>query len=306
MATSTNDLLARMADMQNEEVDLLHRIMLYGPPGGGKTILAMMCAQSLKTEGGKILYIDSKDGWVSLLDWPKLQVDVKRIQYKGYSDLPALASNIAKRVKGFENFETVVIDEESSIADQVLDTIVRERLGTLPGDIPRENPDWTDYRPMGALIVKAVEAFMDAGVHVILISHSKTETDARKVIKTMPSDSAKLAGALQKLMHVTGYVSAEVKGTAAEPVYIRTVQSQQTGLVAAKTRIGALRKGVKLDFMDFVEAIVGWGTSGAMQTEIGATDAEAEALLAEPDEIPTDGLPLVDNPDDEPAFVEEN
>ena len=305
MATSTNDLLSRMADMENTEVDLLHRIMLYGPPGGGKTVLAMMTAQSLKTTGGRILYIDSKDGWVSLLDWPKLQVDVTRFPYKSYADLPALAANIAKRTKGFEQFETVVIDEESSIADQVLDTIVRERLGTPPGDIPRENPDWTDYRPMGALIVKAVEAFMDAGVHVILVSHSKTETDARKVIKTLPADSAKLAGGLQKLMHVTGYVSAEVTGTALDPRYTRTVQSQQTGLVAAKTRIGALRKGVKLDFMDFVTAIVEWGTSGAMQSEIGESDAVAEAVLSTPDEIPTDGIPVVDNPDDEPIVIED-
>lgn len=305
MALTTAQVLSRMSDMESTEVDLLHRIMLYGPPGGGKTVLAMMTAQSLKTEGGRILYIDSKDGWVSLLDWPKLQVDVTRIQYEGYADLPFLASNIAKRTKGFEHFETVIIDEESSIADQVLDTIVRERLGTPAGEIPLSNPDWTDYRPMGALITKAVEAFMDAGVHVILISHSKTETDIRKVIKTMPSDSAKLAGALQKLMHVTGYVSAEVTGTAIAPILTRTVQSQQTGLVAAKTRIGALRKGVKLDFMDFVTAIVEWGTSGNMAAEIGESDAVAEAVLSTPDEIPTDGVPTVENPDDEPIVIED-
>ena len=95
MALTTAEVLSRMSDMESTEVDLLHRIMLYGPPGGGKTVLAMMTAQSLKTAGGRILYIDSKDGWVSLLDWPKLQVDVTRFPYKSYADLPALASNIA-------------------------------------------------------------------------------------------------------------------------------------------------------------------------------------------------------------------
>lgn len=300
MPTSTTDLLSRMSSMESEQADLLHRIMLYGPPGGGKTVLAMMTAQTIKSDGN-ILYIDSKDGWVSLMDWPKLQVGVTRFPYKQYADLPALASAISKGTKGFENYSVVVIDEESSIADQVLDTILRERLGTPPGDIPRENPDWTDYRPMGALIVKAVEAFMDAGVHVILISHSKTETDARKVIKTLPSDSAKLAGALQKLMHVTGYVSAEITGSAVEPVYKRTVQSQQTGLIAAKTRIGALRQAVKMEFWPFVQAIAAWGATG----EVLAPDREAEAVLLEPDEIPTDGLPVTDSGDDEPIVVED-
>jgi len=303
MATSTTDLLSRMADMENEEIDLLHRIWLYGPPGGGKTILAMMTAQTIKGDG-RILYIDSKDGWVSLLDWPKLQVGVQRIQYKEYGDLPAIASAITKGTKGFDDFNVVVIDESSSIADQVLDTLTRERQGTLPGDIPRENPDWTDYRPMGDLMRKAVEAFMNAGIHVILISHSKTETDARKVIKSLPAESAKLSGSIAKLMHVIGYVSAEVKGTVSKPEYVRTVQSQQTGLVLAKTRIGALRSGVKLDFMDFVQAVDSWGDAD-MQAEIGTTDAEAERVLAEPDEIPTDGLPVVDA-EDEPAFVEDN
>lgn len=304
MATSTATLLSRMTDIEHQDLDLLHRIMLYGPPGGGKTVLSMAVAQQLLSPEGRILYIDSKDGWVTLADeqWADLRTDTTRIQYSGYADLAALADAIAKKVKGFEKFEVVVIDEASSIIEQVLDTVLRERLGTPSNEVPLTSPDWTDYRPSGELFRKSVERFMDAGVHVILVAHSQDKTDIRKVTKTMPSISPKLNEQLQKLMHVTGYVAAEITGSAADPKYTRTVQAQPTGLISAKTRISGLRTKVKLSFGEFIEGVTSWGASGQMEADLSTGEINDADLPV--DVIPTDGLPITDG-DDEPAFTEE-
>lgn len=303
MATTAANLLSRMTDLEHQDVDLLHRVMLYGPPGGGKTILSMALAQQLLSSTGRILYIDSADGWVSLADpeWEFLRENTDRFQFQSASDLAAAADAIAKRVKGFEHHEVVVVDEMSSMAEQILDQVMRERLGTKPGEIPEGTPDWTDYRPMGEIVRKSVEKFMQAGVHVILVAHSQDKTDARKVTKTMPSISPKLNEQIQKLMHVTGFVSAEIKGTPADPQYIRTVQAQPSGLISAKTRIGSLRTKVKLSFGEFLAGIVAWGASGEMATDIAAAEPETGLAI---DEIPTDGLPVADS-DDEPVFSED-
>ena len=44
MAVTAANLLSRMADLELQTPDKLLREMLYGPPGGGKTTLAMAIA----------------------------------------------------------------------------------------------------------------------------------------------------------------------------------------------------------------------------------------------------------------------
>jgi hypothetical protein len=287
--------------MSTAEIDLTFLGMIFGPIGSGKTTLAMRVAQDLIGEGEKIAFVDSAEGWVSLKNAPTLMDNAFRLPYTSYNDLPALADAIAKGVKGFENIRVVVIDELDSVADDTLVTVVRERHNT-PDSERLPEIEGKDYRPMGDLIAQAIARFQKAGVHLILVAHDKIRVDHRKVSITGPALSPQLKNKVAGLMHVIAYASAEVTGTAKEPQYNRTIQAQPTGLIEAKTRIGALRAGTKLTHEYFIDSIYDWVNSGDMAGDL----AEPEATYdTEPDELPTDGIPAADvDEDDEPAFVE--
>lgn len=306
MAVSQKQLLERMADLSTQEVDKHLMAMLYGPYGCGKTTLAMWLAQSLRTETGRILYLDSAEGWVSLSDYPDMLDGVDRIQYSEYGELPALANAIRGRSQGFEDFEVVIIDEVDPIADDVLVTLVREkhRVGK---DAQLPEIEGKDYRPMGDLMRTAIKAFQKAGVHLILVAHDTKRKDHRNVEITQPSITPKLKNSLAEILHVVGYCAAEIKGSQAQPEYVRTVQALPTKLVEAKTRISALRSQVQFSHEDFIDAVVQWvSPEGSMAEDMLNDEVQIGYDDLPTDDLPTDGIPVSDNPgedDDEPAYV---
>ena len=299
-ATSTASLLSRMADLEHQDVEKTLRTLLYGPPGGGKTTLAAGLAQRI-SGGQRILFIDSADGWVSLENIPSLKKNMTRLQYQEYGDLVAAADAMKKGVKGFSGFNVTIVDEISSICDDTLELVVRKRCGTEAG-APTPESEWTDYKTMGDLVVGGIKKLMAIpGMHVILVAHARTDKDNRGVTKTASSISPKLRATINGLMHIVANVTAEIKGNVAEPKYVRQVQPMLSGLVEAKTRLGNLQ--VKMEFNDFVQAVAQWIESDQMANDLAEPEGDVEL---QPDEIPTDGLPVSEDADDEPVFVSED
>lgn len=300
--------LARMSDLEHQTVEKDLMFMAYGGPGGGKTTLTMGLAQKL-AQGRRILFIDSADGWVSLEDFPSLMSNTDRLGFEEYSDLMTAAGQLAlpqaKRAKAFQHdYAVVVLDELSSMADSVLDVVLRERLGTKDGEIPEVVPEWSDYFPQKELIRKAVLAFQQIeGLHVIVTAHAKEKLDHRKVKVTRPDFPDKLLGELQKIMHITGYVSAETGMKSGEVVYTRRIQIQPTALIEAKTRMGGLP--YRMELPTFVNGVYEWINSGSISKDL----AEDEVVEYADDELPTDGIPVSDdnsddNSDDEGVEVD--
>lgn len=97
--------------------------MFYGESGAGKTVLAMELAHKLKGDGN-IIYIDSVEGWVSLLNHPGLINGVSRMVYQGLSQLDTLIMAIVNGYAPYDKTTVIVYDELSVIAKLDLDRVL--------------------------------------------------------------------------------------------------------------------------------------------------------------------------------------
>ncbi len=274
-STTAKNLLARMKDLDLSQPERDFAGCLYGPIGSGKTWLALQLAQAL-TMTGRILYLDSSDGWVSVSgpgrELANLRAGVTRLRVKTYADFAGVADALFKNAKGFEDFDVVILDEGTSIADRVIDEVAED----IHGDVTQI--EGRDYRPVQLLYMQALNKLHDTeGLSVIIVAHDRIDKigkgeDAPTIAS--PGFSPKLGKEVAKLMHVVAYVDSTVKGSERGPEYVREVQAQPTRRISAKSRIADMP--LRMTTSQFVKRVVEWVDGGTMAEDLNNPEPQVE------------------------------
>lgn len=216
--------------------------MLYGESGVGKTVMALQLAQAITPVGKTIIYIDSVEGWVSLLNHPPLKNRVVRLRYKGLSQIAALVQAFDEQQPPFDVAGCIILDEASTIARSDLDVALKARAKTQPDKKDTDAPTWPDMNINTHRMRIGMMDLLQKNIHVICVSHIREDTDQHTGrMYTRPDFMPKLSKSVREMMHLVGYVTSEESaGGEGEITYNRKIQVYPTQRIIAKTRIGGM------------------------------------------------------------------
>ena len=233
--------------MQEMTTAALHfKGMLYGSSGVGKSVLAQLLAQKLTPPDKDIIFVDSGEGWVSLLNHKNFTKRTIRIEFQNMAQLERLASAIEKGYGRFANVGAVVLDEYSSMATSDLDAVTKRRAALdETGVKDPDTPAQPDYNTSSHRSRKVATAFAGLPIHVIFTAHEREDKSNNGLVKYRPSFTPALGKDIRGLLHLVGYMSTTVKikkdanGSELREE-TRTIQVHPTVKIDAKSRVGGL------------------------------------------------------------------
>ncbi|SRR5881394_401488 len=226
-----------------EDEIITANVIIYGPPGAGKTVELVKLAQAVTAPDKEIVYLDSAQGFVSLKNHPGLMKRVIRYRFKGVSQLGTLAAAIAEKAEGFENVGAVIIDEVSSIAKEDLSLVVVARI-KAEKITEYDGADWPGYNANLERVSRELRKLYKLPIHILMASHmreSEVQSGANKGKRVKrPSMPPELAEVGNGLAHVLAYMESSIKDVGGKVQYVHTLQVHSSSLVNAKSRVGGL------------------------------------------------------------------
>lgn len=264
-------LRATMEDLTTSQPSF--KGLLYGVSGVGKTVSAVMLAQQITPPDKTIQYIDTAQGWVSLMNHPELITDrVKRMRYINLAQLDALSLMIKAGLDEFGRIGTIILDEATSAADTSLDEVLQFRASKDRSKDP-DTPTQPDYNTTTNRVRKTFNELSNLeGVHVIFVGHSRKDKDNRNIEKESPSFLPKLGQKIKQPLHLI----ANVSGNEIDNKYVRIFQVHPTRTIDAKCRIGGLPPQV--EYKVLADQIDGWlrGNVKTLTEEVLVRDHDPE------------------------------
>lgn len=264
-----------------EESTKYFKGLIFGDPGTGKTVLGSAI-------GNRVLHIEADpQGWEALFNHDELVVPgrMTRMKYRGVSQLEALATALDEGVKEYADFDTVLIDTGSNIANLDLDTVTNVAIKKKGG---RDNFDFdTEMRGMynqnSHRIRAAFLKLFLCPVNIVMTAHAREFEHKRTgVVKTVPDFSPKILGSINGMCSLIAYMTANEAGVDDDGSlkYTRKIQVHPTRSIIAKTRIGGLKPVINVpnitDLRDIVEK---WQAKGGkLETEEKAAEEVPEEL----------------------------
>ena len=201
------------------------KVLIYGPPGVGKTVLAGTAARSKVLS--PVLFADSEAGTLSLKD----DIDIVRI-----TDFPTLGKMVNYLRKGDHGYKTIVVDSLSEAQKIIMRFVIAEAIKSDPKhdkDLPYQQ-DW--YRN-SELVRRVVRAFRDLPMHVIFTALDKEiKDDTTGAVMFAPMLPGQLAGEIPGYFDIVGYLTVQqVEGNV-----VRRLVVQPTPMIMAKDRSDSL------------------------------------------------------------------
>jgi hypothetical protein len=286
-------LEANLQDLEDNNERSL-KALIYGPSGTGKTVQSVALAQAITRPEEQIIYCDSGNGWVSLENHPTLKRRVKRIQIGKITTLEGIGDVTSRKVGAFANVGAIIVDEYSTIVDNDLSFIVRERASkdeTKDPDTPTQ-PDYNTSKNRG--VKYANKLFLLDRVHVILVAHERQDKDSRNILKISPLFNPKLGARLREAVHLVAYMdmtNRRVEGDSTRREQVRTIQVHPSETVVAKTRIGGLEPVV--NYKQLETGVKKWLEGNAEtlnNNKVVMTEREREAVANQ--SLDTEGMTL--------------
>jgi len=224
-----NSLLSRIKPISEEETVL--KMLIYGPPGAGKTVLAATAADV--PEMSPVLYVDVEGGTLSIKD-KKVSV----LRAKTFTELVQLLEILRS---GHHNWKTVVIDSLTEVQKLNMYEVMRK----VAAQDPTRDPDMPGLREYGKnteQIRRLIRGYRDlVGTHVIFTALANEVKDERTgVVKTQPALTGKLAAEVPGFLDIVAYLSVAER----DDTEVRVLVTDMTPRVLAKHR--APISGVRL------------------------------------------------------------
>lgn len=208
------------------------KLLIYGPPGGGKTVFSASAPSPLM--------VDNEKGLRSLLNHPEY-ANLPSLPVEQFADLDKLFWELYAG-KAHDR-ETIVLDGFGELQKRQLDEHMDGAFAANPGKRTQFLPIQQDYLINTEIMRRLLWAFRELPRHLILTCHDREEKDdTTGLISIRPDLPQKLSKTLEGIFDVVGYMTFEWRlaadGKTAEPV--RKLQIMPDRKTHAKTRIGNL------------------------------------------------------------------
>lgn len=263
-----------------DEITPMMKIMLFGESGTGKTIMA---CTAVKNKG---IFIDTGEGWVSLVDFPNLRNKLTHMEYQGLSQIDALCEAIEENIAPWNSYDTIILDEASTAAVLDLDTVLASNTKKIAGKDPNV-PTQPDYGANTERCRRTFTRLLKLPVNVVLTAHIREDKDERTgVVYTRPSFTPKLRNTIMQWLHVCGHLTINEQTSGDETIYVRKLQVRPSRSIAAKTRIGFLP--VIVEDANLLNIIEEWQNSGAALHDDDSLVQEPDAPVSENPSVPVD------------------
>ena len=245
------------------KVPLSALLMFYGDNGSGKSKIALEIAERITPRDKKIVYVDTSQGFSCLQSHPELadRLDGRLfiLPFDGESQLLTLADAIKNDVAGYGSVGCVILDESSSMAQSVLDTVVYGRAMKDP--TKEENKaDWPDFNIAGNKWRRVHQNFQSIyGCHFINVAHERTDK-VKGIEKLSPAFQPHVGNETRKELQLIAH--CEVKEYDGKPV--RQVQVLNNQFARAKSRIAGIQEEIYYLPEDVVAAVEAYFKRGTL------------------------------------------